>query len=105
VRDGTVNLRSMVWAYPFVGVMGMGVGLGRLIGFFSDRNVFPRMRSCCRDVCGGGFSPRMVAEVLDVLGFRVGHELVRRWFHISSRGLSMGCQGDWEGRGIHHTGI
>ncbi|MEM2238604.1 MAG: hypothetical protein QXK69_04420 [Candidatus Caldarchaeum sp.] len=28
---GTVNLRSMGWVFPFVGVDRVGVGLGRLM--------------------------------------------------------------------------
>ncbi|MEM4374715.1 MAG: hypothetical protein QXI97_06945, partial [Nitrososphaerota archaeon] len=65
----------------------IGVGLGRLIGFFGDRDVFPRLRTPPWVRALGvrlyveGLSLRGVAGMLGELGFHVSHGSVRDWFH------------------------
>ncbi|MEM3095802.1 MAG: DDE-type integrase/transposase/recombinase, partial [Nitrososphaerota archaeon] len=65
----------------------IGVGLGRLIGFFGDRDVFPRLRTppwvraLGVRLYVGGLSLRRVAGILGELGFQVSHESVRDWFN------------------------
>ncbi|MEM0482362.1 MAG: hypothetical protein QXM16_05700 [Nitrososphaerota archaeon] len=64
----------------------VGVGLGRLMGFFGDRSVFPRLRTPPWVRALGvrlyveGLSLRRVAGILCELGFQVSHESVRDWF-------------------------
>ncbi|MEM4315417.1 MAG: hypothetical protein QXT66_03645 [Nitrososphaerota archaeon] len=59
----------------------IGVGLGRLIGFFGDRNVFPRLRTPPWVRALGvrlyveGLSLRRVAGILCELGFQVSQSL------------------------------
>ncbi|MEM2591332.1 MAG: hypothetical protein QXI60_01995 [Thermofilaceae archaeon] len=92
---GTVNLRSMGWVFPFVGVDRVGVGLGRPIGFFGDRDVFFRLRTSPWVRALGvrlyveGLSLRRVAGILGELGFHVSHESVRDWFHRAGEAFSL----------------
>ncbi|MEM2686987.1 MAG: hypothetical protein QW796_01420 [Thermoproteota archaeon] len=70
----------------------IGVGLGRLIGFFCDRNVFPRLRTPPWVRALGvrlyveGLSLRRVAEILCELGLSL--ESVRDWFHRAGEAFS-----------------
>lgn len=64
------------------------VGLGRLVGFFGDRNVFPRLRT---PPWVGAHGVRLYVEglrrifgMLCGLGFQVSRESVWGWFYILS---------------------
>ncbi|MEM2237422.1 MAG: transposase [Candidatus Caldarchaeum sp.] len=73
----------------------VGVGLGRLIGFFGDRNVFFRLRTPPWVRALGvrlyveGLSLRRVAGILCELGFQVSHESVRDWFQRAGEAFSL----------------
>lgn len=70
----------------------MGVCLTRLIGLFSDRNVFTRpmfpawVKALAVRLYFEGLSLRRVSEVLSWLGLHVSY--VRMWFHKAGEMLS-----------------